>query len=123
MQTLQRVLHTLASNRLKLKREKCSFLKAEVNYLGHKLSSKGVHTSDDKVEALVNFPRPVNKQELSSFCGMVNYYQRFLPKVSEIMFPLYASEKDTSVWKWNKEEEEAFTKAKELLVSNTLFTH
>lgn len=97
LQTLQRVLHTLARNGLKLKREKCSFLEAEVNYLGHKLISKGVHTSDDKVEAVVNFPRPVNKQELSSFCGMVKYYQRFLPKVSEIMFPLYPLKKEKFV--------------------------
>lgn len=95
-------------------------MKAEFNYLGHKLSGKGVHTSGDKVEAVVIFHWPEKKQELSSFCGVVKYYQRFLRRVLEIMVPL---EKDKFVWKWNKEEEEAFMKAKELLVSNTLLAH
>ena len=125
LQTLNRVLQTLASKGLKLKKEKCSFLNESVSYLGHQISCKGVHTSDDKVEAIVNFPTPKNQQELSSFCGMIKYYHRFLPRVSEVMAPLYTLEKSKSdvEWKWGEEEDDAFQNAKQLLMSNSLLVH
>ena len=95
----------------------------EVNYLGHKLSAEGIHTSDEKVVAIDSFPMPTNKNELSVFCGMVKYYHRFLPRVSEIMAPLFSLVSHNSVWKWGDCESKAFLSAKELLKSNNLLAH
>ncbi|XP_064081047.1 uncharacterized protein LOC135197828 [Macrobrachium nipponense] len=71
LKTLELVLHKLCSNGLKLKKDKCSFMNKEVQYLGHKLDAEGVHASDEKVKAIDQFSVPMNKQELSTFNGMV----------------------------------------------------
>ena len=123
LRTLELVLHRLSSSGLKLKKDKCSFMNTEVNYLGHKLNAEGVQASDEKVKAIDQFHTPVNKQELSTFCGMVKYYHRFLPCISKVMAPLYALERGKSEWSWGNEEETAFLEAKKLLKSNSLLVH
>ena len=82
-----------------------------------------MHTSNEKVKAIDSFHMPTNKADLSVFCGMVKYYHRFLPRVSEIMTPLFALIGQNSVWKWGECENKAFLKAKELLKSNNLLIH
>ncbi|MEL6988111.1 MAG: ribonuclease H family protein [Bacteroidota bacterium] len=108
-----------------MKKEKCSFLNKEVHYLGHKINAEGIHASDEKITAIDNFSVPKNKKELSTFCGMIKYYHRFLPSISKVMSPLFALEKvkSDSEWKWGKEENESYLAAKELLKSNTLLVH
>ena len=98
-------------------------MEPEVCYLGHRLSSQGIHPLQDKVKAIQEFHVPRDKSELSTFCGMVKYYHRFLPRVSAIMSPLFALEKKENEWSWGKLENDAFLKAKELLKSNTLLVH
>ena len=88
----------------------------QVDYLGLKLSAEGVHTSNEKVKAIDSFCMPTNKADLSVFCGMVKYYHRFLPRVSDVMAPLFALIGQNSVWKWGECQNKAFLKARELLV-------
>ena len=42
------------------KKEKCQFLQKSVEYLGHRIDQTGVHTSAEKVKAVVNAPSPHN---------------------------------------------------------------
>ena len=123
LKSLELVLHRLSSSGLKLKRNKCSFMNKEIQYLGHKLSAEGIHASDEKVLAIDQFHTPKNKQELSTFNGMVKYYHRFLPSVSKVMAPLYVLERGNSEWSWGEKESNAFLEAKKLLKSNTLLVH
>jgi hypothetical protein len=44
---LREVFDRLRENRLKLKAEKCQFLRKEVNYLGHVISERGVFPDRD----------------------------------------------------------------------------
>ncbi|XP_064100772.1 uncharacterized protein K02A2.6-like [Macrobrachium nipponense] len=47
LKTLELVLHKLCSGGLKLKKDKCSFMNKEVQYLGHKLDAEGEQESED----------------------------------------------------------------------------
>ena len=58
---------------LRLKKSKCSFMKPSVQYLGYLVDAKGIHTSPEKVSAIVEAPRPANQQQLRAFLGLVNY--------------------------------------------------
>ena len=60
VQRLAMVLGRLQQEGLKAKLEKCCFLKKEVNYLGHVISSLGVSTDPGKVAAISNWARPTN---------------------------------------------------------------
>lgn len=46
------VLETLKTENLKVKLEKCCFLRSEVKYLGHVISNHGVATDPDKISAV-----------------------------------------------------------------------
>ena len=120
---LAQVLGRLQDAGMRLKREKCAFLLPSVAYLGHVISADGLHTSDSKVEAIVDAPDPKNLTELCSFLGMVNYYGKFLPNLATILGPLYKLLRRTSAWNWGPRQKKAYCHVKRLLKSSTLLTH
>ena len=52
MNNLSAVLQKLASAGMKLKPDKCAFMLQEVEYLGHKISAKGLEPTKRKVKAI-----------------------------------------------------------------------
>ena len=60
LDTLSEVLSRFAQAGLKLKLSKCSFLKRQISFLGHRVDRKGIHTLDDKIRAVCQFPTPSN---------------------------------------------------------------
>ena len=94
-----------------------------VEYLGHRVDSKGLHSLESKVAAVVDVPCPRNVQELRSFLGLVHYYGKFLQNLSSLLHPLNQLLKQGSKWLWSKECDEAFTKAKHSLVTAPVLAH
>ncbi|CAB4010089.1 Transposon Ty3-I Gag-Pol poly, partial [Paramuricea clavata] len=86
---LEKVLTRLAQHGLKIKREKCSFLRKEVSYLGYVVSSDGVSTDPDKISVVKNWPVPKTVKELRSFLGFASYYRRFVKDFSKVADPLH----------------------------------
>lgn len=60
-----------------------------LEYLGYVLSREGLSTSPEKVEAIANAPIPKNVSKLKGFLGLVNYYAKFVPRLSTIATPLH----------------------------------
>ena len=60
MQVIEQVLERLQSFGLRLKRDKCSFLKPSVEYLGYLVDKEGLHATPAKVEAITKAPEPRN---------------------------------------------------------------
>ena len=52
------VLKRLQEHGVGLKKEKCQFLQDSVEYLGHRVDAQGVHTSETKLKAIVEAPKP-----------------------------------------------------------------
>ena len=63
---------------LKLKPSKCHFLRKEVAFLGHVVSSDGIQTDLEKVKAVKTWPVSVNVKELQSFFVLAGYYRKFI---------------------------------------------
>ena len=115
---LEQVFMRLKDYGLKIKKKKCEFFKESVHYLGYVINSDGLHTSKEKVNAILSAPAPTNLQQLRSFLGLLNYYGRFLPMLSTVIRPLnHLLSKDTT-WKWTPNCDYAFKQAKELLASS-----
>ena len=85
LQNLAAVLKWLESAGVCLKREKCSFMISEVEYLGHSISAKGIQPVSEKVTAIRDAPQPQNVSQLCLFLGMLNYYGKFLPKLETLL--------------------------------------
>jgi Reverse transcriptase (RNA-dependent DNA polymerase) len=71
---VKQLLDRLRQHGLVLNLEKCVFGQEEIDFLGHRISSKGVQPLHDHVAAVKDFPPPVNKMQLQRFLGMVNFY-------------------------------------------------
>ena len=58
LQTLEAVLTKLEEAGIRLKHSKCSFMLPSLEYLGHKISSKGLQPTSEKVKAIHEAPAP-----------------------------------------------------------------
>ena len=94
-----------------------------VEYLGHRVDSKGLQTLESKAAAVVDAPCPRDVQELLSFLGLIHYYGKFLQNLSTLLHPHNQLLKQGNKWQWSKECAEAFTKAKHILVTAPVLAH
>ena len=86
---LDRLPQRIIDAGLKLKMDKCQFLRRQVHYLGHTISAEGVSCEAGKVEAVKNWPVPATTTALRSFLGFASYYRRFIQGFSKIAGPLH----------------------------------
>ena len=66
LRRLRLVFDKIRTAVLKLKPTKCQFLKREVSFLGHVVSSEGIKTDPDKVETVRTWPTQVDIKELQA---------------------------------------------------------
>jgi len=123
LQNLEAVLTRLKHEGIILKKSKCSFLQTPVDYLGHCIDGEGLHTTDKKVKAVQQAPRPSNPQQLQSFLGLVQYYGKFVPNLATLLNPLHSLLHKNVKWCWTENCEKAFQEAKEALSSATVLAH
>uniref|UniRef100_A0A183BPS4 RNA-directed DNA polymerase n=1 Tax=Globodera pallida TaxID=36090 RepID=A0A183BPS4_GLOPA len=103
--------------------EKCHFLRTDLKFLGHVVSAQGIRPDPDRSVAIREMPPPHDVSTLRSFLGAINYYGRFIKQMSELRAPLDSLLKKDSPWAWGKEQQSAFDKAKQILLSDLLLTH
>ena len=77
---LEMIFQRLRETHLKLKMDKCNFLKKHIQYLGHIISGEGIVPVSEKLESVEQKPPPTTPKEVKQFLGLVGYYRKFLPK-------------------------------------------
>ncbi|KAL3988098.1 5-hydroxytryptamine receptor 3 [Sarotherodon galilaeus] len=105
------------------KRCKCAFMQEKVEYLGHIVDAQGLHPVEKKVKAIMDAPTPKNVTELKAYLGLLNYYNKFLPNLATLLAPLHELLRHEVRWTWQKRQEEAFQKSKNLLNSAQVLVH
>jgi len=113
----QRVLGRLAEHELYLRPEKCEFEKTRIEYLGLVISENRVEMDPVKVVGVAEWPEPLNKREVQSFLGFVNFYWWFVKDFSHHARPLFDLTRKEQKWDWNSSAASAFRKLKELVTS------
>lgn len=114
---LEQVLSLISKARMTLRREKCSFLKRSVEYLGHIISRGEIKPSIDKVQALSEFSAPTNIHELRRFIGLASYFRKFVKSFAERIRPLSCLLKKDQAWVWGVDQSNAFDDIKGALTS------
>ena len=122
LNTLSNVSDRLSTAGFKLNQKKCQFNKS-VTYLGHVIDGDGLHSTDEKLKAVQDAPRPKDVTALKSFLGLLMFYSRFLPRHSTVLAPLNRLLKKDVKWALNKTEEQAFVNAKQLLLESQTLVH
>ena len=123
LKNLATVLEKLEEAGVRLKKSKCHFMLSSIEYLGHKISEKGIQPTEEKVRAIVKAPAPNNVTQLKAFLGMLNYYAKFLPNLSSKLAPLYRLLQKNTPWSWGEEQRQAFQQAKVALTSAKVLVH
>ncbi|KAK1695315.1 hypothetical protein QYE76_012012 [Lolium multiflorum] len=117
---IRHVLQVLRDNQLYGNLEKCTFCKDKVIFLGYVVSKHGVEVDVSKIEAIQNWPTPMNVSQVRSFHGLVGFYRRFVPNFSTIAAPLNDLTKKGVVFEWGAAQDHAFDELKRLLTSAPL---
>lgn len=120
---LRTVFLKLQDAGLRLNFSKCEFFQERVCYLGHVIDRFGLHKDEGKIAAIVNAPQPENTTQVKAFIGLVNYYSKFFPNMSQVMAPIYNLLQKNRKFDWNKGCAKAFEHAKEIISSDQVLAH
>lgn len=111
---LTQVLCTLRFESFYINLKKCSFAQPSMLFLGFIISSNGVTTDPEKVQAILEWPTPNNIHEVKSFHGLASFYRRFVKGFSSIMAPITECTK-RGAFLWTNAATKAFLQVKKLL--------
>ncbi|GJP41072.1 hypothetical protein CLOM_g710 [Closterium sp. NIES-68] len=118
LKDLDAVFTLLHKNRLITKGSKCDFLKQELEFLGHVVSTEGVKIDPRKIKTIQEWKPPTNLKELQSFLGFVNYVRRFIPNMAGLSAPLTDRLKDHDCFWWGEKQQATFDQLKIALTSS-----
>ena len=116
LQHLEEIFIRLRKFGLKMKREKCSFFKKHIQYLGHLVSERGFEPLPEKLESIRKMPAPRTAKEVKQFLGLIGYYRKFVPRFADISRPLTKLTRHNVVFEWTGQCSKAFNHLRELLM-------
>ena len=122
-QRLQAVLTRFREQNLRVKATKCSFGADRVLYLGHMISSEGIHTDPSKIKAVQNLQPPRNLDQLRTFLGLAGYYRKFIPDFATIATPLTELTQKSAKFVWLDKHQQAFLSLKSYLCSAPILAY
>lgn len=114
---LKAVLERCRQKGVKLNKEKMQFKQEKVAYMGHIITSDGLQADPKKIEAIVNMPKPTDKEGVQRLLGMTNYVQRFAPGLADKTQPLRDLIKKESAFIWCQHHDKALDEVKAILTS------
>ena len=117
---IEKVLKVISNHGLKLAADKAQIAQTSITYMGFTITydSKGnpvMKAEKKKTDAISKFPQPRTVKDIRSLAGMVNYLSKFLPKLQDVMKPIYHLTKKKAKFEWGKEQQESFEKLKYFL--------
>ncbi|GJP84837.1 hypothetical protein CLOP_g14887 [Closterium sp. NIES-67] len=117
LKDLEVVFQRLQQHRLITKGSKYEFLKHELEFLGHVISTEGIRIDPKKLWAIQEWQPPTNLQQLQSFLGFVNYVRRFIPNMAGLTGPLTDLLQKGTFYEWGEKQQAAFEALKNHLMS------
>ena len=105
---LRLTLQFLREHQLYAKLSKCDFYRDRIQSLGHIISEEGISMDPKNIEAIMNWPTPINVTNVRSFMGLAGYYRRFIEGFSKVANAITSLKKKGMQLKWTSRCEESF---------------
>ncbi len=127
-ENLTAVLEAHRQAGLKLQPSKCALFRKIVEYMGYKVSGKGVHTREDYCRDVRAWKFPVTRTDMRAFLGKCCYYRRFVKGYSKIAAPLmtvigFGTPEENDPIEETPERRKAFDQLKLALCSAPVLAH
>jgi hypothetical protein len=106
-----------------LNMEKCEIGRTGIDFLGHHITAEEASPITRHVEVIQQFPRPLDKKQLQSFLGLVNFYRRFIPAAAQILLPLTDALPGEVAWTWTPAMDHSFGLINSILSTVATLTH
>jgi transposase InsO family protein len=126
VEDIRSIFERLREFGLVLNLEKCKFMQSEVEFLGHRISARGIEPMGTHVESILKFPTPTDLKNLQSFLGMVNFYRRFIPHAAHMLKPftdMLKGGSDKAKFIWSSELDSVFEKVKKTVAELAPLSH
>ncbi|GBG78883.1 hypothetical protein CBR_g28598 [Chara braunii] len=117
MRHLRRVLETLRRAKYKANRDKCEFVRQELEYLGHFVTPNDISPLSDKIQAIQKWQEPRNVTNVRSFLGLAGYYQHFIKGYSKIAAHLSKLQCEDRPFDFGEDARKSFLALKAALLS------
>ena len=114
---LRQLCATFRQHKLFLNPDKCNICRVEVEYLGNMIGREGIRPTEERTQALADWPTPENASELKSFLGLLGFIRRYIPDLAQIAVPLNSLLKKDVGWHWGPAQQQAFDKLKRRCLS------
>lgn len=112
---LSKLLDAISIEGFRLKFSKCKFASDSVKYLGHVISYNSVSPLKDNLTSIKNFPTPKTQKNIRQFLGKINFYNKYVPKISIILDPLHNLLRKNQKFIWTDDCEKTFKYLKNFL--------
>lgn len=116
LKNLTDVFEICRTHNLKINPLKCQFFRADVTYLGHRCTKDGVLPDNSKIQTMLNYPIPENKDSVKRFVAFSNYYRRFLKNFAQYARPLNQLTRRKAEFIWTQECQQSFDHIKNALI-------
>ena len=120
---LRLVFQKLSEYDLRIRLDKCYFFQTELKYLGFILDAKGVRPDPEYVKKVIQLQAPTDKPSLLRVIGMIQWLHRYIPRLSDYMWPLTRQTKKHVKFLWNDECDAALDRIKGLVNKAKLLRH
>ena len=114
IQTVQ-YLELCGNNGIILNPEKFTFAADKVEFAGFEITMTNVRPCDRFLNAILDFPTPINLTDIRSWFGLVNQVS-YAFSMAERMLPFRNLLKPTTKFEWTEELEAAFQTSKRIIV-------
>jgi len=123
LQHMRKVLEALWQAGLKLKLEKCEFVKRQLKYLGFIVREFGIKLDPKKVRTIVDQPVLTNPTQIRSFLEMIGFFRNHIQGFSTITAPMTNLLAKEIPYVWGQEQQQAFERLKQVISTVPVLVH
>lgn len=116
IERLTMILERFEKHDITVNPDKCVFGISTVTAVGHTINDQGVHFTREKLDSVLNFPKPKTQKQLKSFLGLANWFRDHIKNHSTIVQPLQDMLRDYKKRRqliWTTDTEAIFEQIKE----------
>ena len=122
LKNLENTFNQLQKNKLKCNPAKCGFGFDEIEFLGFKISAKGIRISDSKVKIIRKIVAPKTKKSLQRLLGLFCYFRKYIKDYAQRTFHMRNLLTKDTPFRWTVECQQELDYLKDCLLKEPILS-